>query len=605
MARCPVSTQAMLYPQDNETRLAKDLSGLWRFFIPPAEEDGSLRWAESGLPGISCEVAVPASFNDLFTEARTRDHVGAVWYEREFFVPPDWLDRWMGLRFDSVTHHAQVWINGRPAFRHKGGFLPFGGDVREWVEAGKANRLTVRVDNRLDWTTLPPGETGTTKDAEGKDRPKQIYHFDFFNYAGIDRPVRLVVHHEVHVEKLRLTPARRGDAWFFGHRVILSEGKQAAQARIEVRYLDEDGQCAGVGTGAEGETCIPSPHLWQPGAAYLYTAEVRVFAPDGTLLDLYRETCGLREIRVTPKQFLINGRAFYFQGFGKHEDFAVFGKGLNLPLLVRDFALLEWIGANSVRTSHYPYSEEFMRMADRRGIVVIDECPAVGQNRFKGSEPVFTPDQINGKSRAHHCDVMEALIERDYNRACVVMWSVANEPASGDPGAEDYFREVCAHTRMCDSSRPITLVEATWWDRTRAAQFVDVVCINRYFGWYIEAGNTEFIAAEMEEDLRHWHEKFKKPVIVAEYGADTVPGFRSLPAQLFSEDFQKEFLAQYHAAFDRCDFCAGEHVWNFADFMTKQGITRVMGNRKGVFTRDRQPKAVAYELRERWNRGRE
>jgi beta-galactosidase/beta-glucuronidase len=129
-----------------------------------------------------------------------------VWYETEFFVAPDWLDRWVGLRFDSVTHHAQVWINGHPAFSHEGGFLPFGGDVRQWVVAGKANRLTVRVDNTLDWTTLPPGEFGTGKDADGNDRARQIYHFDFFNYSGIYRPVRLVVHGVVHLDKLRLTP---------------------------------------------------------------------------------------------------------------------------------------------------------------------------------------------------------------------------------------------------------------------------------------------------------------------------------------------------------------------------------------------------------------
>jgi beta-glucuronidase len=168
-----------------------------------------LEWAQSGLPRTAGEVAAPASFKDLFTEARIREHQGAVWYETEFFVAPDWLDRWVGLRFDSVTHHAQVWINGHPAFSHKGGFLPFGGDVRQWVVAGKAIRLTVRVDNTLDWTTLPPGEFGTGKDADGNDRARQIYHFDFFNYAGIDRLVRLVVHGVVHVDKLRLPRALR------------------------------------------------------------------------------------------------------------------------------------------------------------------------------------------------------------------------------------------------------------------------------------------------------------------------------------------------------------------------------------------------------------
>lgn len=585
----------MLYPQQNETRQFLDLSGIWKFFLPPSPDRESFQWAEAGLPPNAPEIAVPSSFNDLFTDAATRDHCGAVWYETSFYLPPGWDKLWVGLRFDSVTHHADVWLNGQPVLTHRGGFLPFGGGVAHALRNDGPNRLTVRVDNSLDFSTLPMGEPGTGKDAGGEDVPKQITHFDFFNYAGIDRPVRLVAHHPVHLQRLRLTPLHRGSQWLFHHRAEIS-----GDARITIRYLDPQGACVAENCGPEGETVIPVPKLWAPGKPYLYTAEVRVSDAEGTLLDVYREPCGLRSIEVTANRFLINGGPFYFRGFGKHEDFHVFGRGLNLPLLVRDFNLLEWIGANSVRTTHYPYSEEFLRMADRRGIAVIGECAAVGQNRFKGAEPIFTPDQIGTAALEHHKAVMAELIERDYNRPCVVMWSIANEPASGDPGAEDYFREVATRTRACDPTRPLTLVETTWWDKTRASQFVDVISLNRYFGWYLDPGNLEDITRQMQEDIRNWRARFGKPVMVTEYGADTITGARSLPPQMFTEDFQAEFLERYHAAFDASEGFIGEHVWNFADFMTKQGITRVLGNRKGVFTRERQPKAVAYLLRERW-----
>jgi hypothetical protein len=79
---------------------------------------------------------------------------------------------------------------------------------------------------------------------------------------------------------------RCGDAWSFAHRVVLSGGEPAARAVVEVRYFDEDGQCVAVGRGTEGETLIPSPRLWRPGDAYLYTAKVRVLSEDGALLDL-------------------------------------------------------------------------------------------------------------------------------------------------------------------------------------------------------------------------------------------------------------------------------------------------------------------------------
>ena len=98
----------------------------------------------------------------------------------------------------------------------------------------------------------------------------------------------------------------------------------------------------------------------------------------GDLVDSYCQSVGVRTVEVRGKEFLINGIPFYFKGFGKHEDAPIRGKGHDDILMVHDFALLEWIGANSFRTSHYPYAEEVLDYADRQGVVVIDETAAVG-----------------------------------------------------------------------------------------------------------------------------------------------------------------------------------------------------------------------------------
>jgi beta-glucuronidase len=107
-------------------------------------------------------------------------------------------------------------------------------------------------------------------------------------------------------------------------------------------------------------------------------------------------------VRIDGPRFLINEEPFYFRGFGKHEDAAVRGKAHDNAFMVHDFALLEWPGANSFRTSHYPYAEEVLEYADRHGIVVIDETPAVGINSGLaagafGAEPhtTFSEDTIN------------------------------------------------------------------------------------------------------------------------------------------------------------------------------------------------------------------
>ena len=133
-----------------------------------------------------------------------------------------------------------------------------------------------------------------------------------------------------------------------------------------MRLTDAAGSTVAEASGSSGSLSIADATLWQPGAAYLYelTAEV----VDGeTVVDAYRLPVGIRTVEVRGAEFLINGEPFYFTGFGKHEDAAVRGKGHDNAYLVHDFELLDWIGANSFRTSHYPYAEEVLEYADRHG----------------------------------------------------------------------------------------------------------------------------------------------------------------------------------------------------------------------------------------------
>jgi beta-glucuronidase len=133
------------------------------------------------------------------------------------------------------------------------------------------------------------------------------------------------------------------------------------------------------------------------------------------------------------------------------------------------------------------------------------------------------------------------------------------------------------------------------------SQFGDLVMLNRHYGWYVQTGELEAAERAWEEELKGWASK-GTPIIITEYGADTYPGLHSLIAQPWSEEYQVAYLDMNHRVFDRIDAVVGEHVWNFADFATTSGIVRVGGNKKGVFTRDRQPKAAAWALRRRWRR---
>ncbi|XP_014869589.1 beta-glucuronidase-like [Poecilia latipinna] len=134
------------------------------------------------------------------------------------------------------------------------------------------------------------------------------------------------------------------------------------------------------------------------------------------------------------------------------------------------------------------------------------------------------------------------------------------------------------------------------------APFVDVICVNSYFSWYHDPGHVEVIPLQLNTQFEDWYGKYKKPIIQSEYGADVVPGLHNDPPVMFTEEYQKVVLQQYHGVFDqkRKKYVIGELIWNFADFMTTQGITRVVGNKKGIFTRQRQPKAAAFILKERY-----
>jgi beta-glucuronidase len=133
-------------------------------------------------------------------------------------------------------------------------------------------------------------------------------------------------------------------------------------------------------------------------------------------------------------------------------------------------------------------------------------------------------------------------------------------------------------------------------------EFVDVLCMNRYYGWYSQSGQIAAGVEALEAELDATHAKFGKPILVTEFGADTLPGWHAEPSEMFSEEYQAEFLTAYIELMNRKPYIAGQHVWNLCDFKTSQAVFRTAAmNFKGVFTRDRRPKLAAHRLRALWH----
>ena len=577
----------MLYPQTNAARTVLDLGGIWDFRLDERDP-----WQP---------IAVPASYNDQKADRRFRSHVGFAWYRTKLTVPAVLAGQRLTLRFDAVTHDAEVFLDGQPLCSHRGGFLPFEADLTARVVPGKTYELLVRVDNHISHSTLPVGNEGGIaffgSDNPGvpaveagkrlqQERGVNLPNFDFFNYAGITRPVRLCATPMDCICDVTLVPHIDGVARY--HVKTIGTGD------VHIAILDEQGQTVATAQGAEGMLRVENPRLWKPrpGTPALYTAHITFGA------DVYDQPFGFRSVEVRGHQLLINGAPIHLHGPCKHEDTPFHGRGLDLCADVLDLSLYGWLNANVLRMSHYPYAEEVYALCDREGILVIDETPAVGIGAGDRLDPYKAFTLFD-----YHAQVLADMIARDKNHPCVILWSLGNEPDTEHfpQSAYDYWRPLyeLAH-RLDPQSRPVTLVCCqNDYTRDLITRTMDVVCVNRYYGWYNLSGDLETAKYALNLELDFW-ETIDKPLILSEYGADTISGLHGVSPEMFSEEFQAEYYEAIGECLDARDFVVGELPWVFADFSTQQGPMRAGGNRKGLFTRDRQPKLAAHVLRRRW-----
>ena len=593
----------MIYPKITKSRMVFDLNGIWDFrFLEEGEEyGGKNQEGEEFLP-----MPVPSSYNDIYPGRDFADHVGNMLYTRTFTVTGEMLKNRLFLRFASVTHYAEVWLNGSLLGEHKGGFLPFAFEITKAVHPGE-NDLAVVVNNVVDYTTLPTGSIIRRKFPGLEDEVQNFPHFDFYNYSGIMRPVCLYTTPSAYLEDISVYGKMDGSFYW----KIKASGEGSLQIRIknpkgQEVYISEKFRTDASGV-LSGEGRVENVQLWDCKHPWLYQMEA-VFAGEDKNPDVCQESFGFREVHIRRCRLYLNGEPVYLKGFGKHEDSPVRGRGFDLVYAVKDIALLKWTGANSFRTSHYPYAEEMLQLCDREGILLIDEAPAVGLHTgfsatgMLGGTPKNTWETL--KTAEHHREVLKDMVERDKNHPSVIAWSVANEPASEEEGAREYFSPLVDLVKELDpQKRPVTIVtyEGSSPESCKVAELCDILVLNRYRGWYDTEGNLKGAAALLRDELERFHLRCPdKPIMLGEYGADTIAGFHDVNARLFSEEYQAEFIKAYGEVFDALPYITGEHIWNFADFATAENIRRVDGNKKGVFTRDRKPKLAAHVLRERW-----
>ncbi|XP_057378859.1 beta-glucuronidase-like isoform X2 [Daphnia carinata] len=599
-----IHASGILYPRPSESRETLTLDGIWKFAIANrTEQDKGFKEKWYAVPlhhNVEViDMPVPSSYNDVTQDPKIRDHIGWAWYQREFFLPKSWKSQRVTIRFGSVNYYAVVWINGVEVTNHSGGYLPFTVKITDYLKFGHLNWITVAVNNTLTPWTIPQGKIVYHNDSQRYPAGyyEQQYNFDFFNFAGIHRPVVLSATPKTYIDDITINTTSVTDSLGVIFYSVELGGPKIAAYSVVAEIYDAQHRLVGQAKGLKGEISINNPNLWWPrgmneSVGYLYTLKIQLWNDAKNVEgDVYRLPFGIRFIEWNSTGVYINGKSVYFKGFGRHEDAILRGRGLDLVTLTKDYNLMRWIEANAFRTSHYPYSEELMDLADQQGFLVIDEVPAVGLDNFD--------DEL----LEAHMQTLKELVQRDKNRPAVVVWSIGNEPQSQKQVSAHYFERVANYTRSLDLARPVTMVLAQSYASDLAAQFLDVICINRYFGWYSDTGHSELITYQMIKEVTAWHDKHLKPVLVTEYGAGALAGLHTDPPVVWTEDYQVVLMEQNFKAFDQLrqmGFLIGEMIWNFADFATPQEYFRPTGCMKGVFTRERQPKFAAHFLRRRY-----
>lgn len=594
----------MLFPQQNNFRALFDLGGYWNFKADPQNLGFQEQWFAQKLAGEVHKIAIPGSWNEQLEEQGLKNFIGKGWHETTFKIPGMIQNSHkIWLRIGAADHKASVWLNGTFIGEHSGGYMPFQLDLTPALaQPGEENHLVVCVDSTLTMHTLPQdvdpkSEMYSTKQYERR----HLYpatRFDFFPYGGLTRSVQIVATPQDYISDIDI------HSKLDGHISIQVEANASPQATIQAEIIDQEGivlASTQANVGSQLQVKIEDVQAWAPSTPYLYTARISLLN-EQRIIDQYDEEFGIREVSIEGGKIYLNGEELFMNGFGKHEEFPIVGRGQFRPAYVRDHELMRWIGANSYRTSHYPYDEEMMRLSDRLGFLIIDEVPAVSlgfwSDDFDELSPLFE----------NHKKAIKELVKRDKNHPSVISWSITNEPNLWaeefyqNEASKRYFKELYAFTKSLDDSRPVMAISmAAFKEHDVVIEACDVIGINRYYGWYTKPVDLEQAGKDLARELDATFQKYGKPIMITEFGADTVEGLHSTTAQMFTEEFQTAFIFKYLEVLEQRDFVCGAHIWNFADFLTPQHFRRVVLNKKGVFTRDRLPKSVAFKLREHWN----
>ncbi len=597
--------------QNARERERVSLDGTWQAVIDP--------YARGELGGLAARALEPTSPSDLaeFSFANgltlevpgdwnTQDprlvfYQGVVWYKRLFDWQPRVGER-VFLHFGAANYRASIYLNGLLVGEHEGGFTPFNFDVSEGLHAGE-NLLVVMVDNRRGADDVPTPMT------------------DWHNYGGLTREVSVLRVPEVFVRSWQIGLSADGSRIEGWVEPVGIEVGAAVELAIPELSIEES---FAVGTDGRAVVSVEAlPERWSPENPKLYDVELRAGG------DRVRDRIGFRTIAVEGGEILLNGEPIFLRGISIHEERPLGGGRIHSE--AQAATTLGWaqeLGANFVRLAHYPHDEFMPRLADRMGLLVWEEIPVYWQIDFENPTTRLRAERQLGE-----------LIERDRNRASVILWSLANETPEGE--ARDAFLQALADlARAEDPTRLVTAALLTgtdaltgflFWGYLPAvagmdttpwvfdvqdplAEMVDVPALNEYFGWYYSGALAMLLpwsSHHMRRVMLDGMESIEirtplgKPLIVSEFGAGAKAGMHAPAGELavYTEEYQALVYERQLAMLAKQPQLRGISPWILKDFRAPlrmyQGVQDYW-NRKGLVSERGEKKLAFHVLRDRY-----
>ena len=340
--------------------------------------------------------------------------MGIGWYRYELTSKDEWKGKRIVLDFQGIMLVGDVYLNGQRIGGTDYGYLGFDIDLSKLLKWGQTNEIAVKAD------TQNPSNSR------------------WFTGAGLYRDVNLIV-----TNKALFFPRHPLFIRTQGNREVkikaeiinqqkVAKGQTAAKMPVGVRILDADGKVVAEQKNdihfnakwRDREYELPSislenAKLWSPDSPYLYTAEVTLYDSEGNIADQIKEPFGVRTIEIIPqKGLLVNGKKVLLKGYANHHTLGALGAAAYPRAIEKRLKLMKEFGMNHIRTSHNPYSEDFLKLCDKYGILVVDELYDKWLTQYAGG-------RVEWESLWQK-DVPE-WVKRDRNHPSVVMWSLGNE----------------------------------------------------------------------------------------------------------------------------------------------------------------------------------